>query len=115
MPVINCKTGEVTHSAEELLELQKPYVPPSITRRQCALQLLNMGMITADEALAMVKTATVPAAIDAILSKTFSGEQITRAHIDFAAENYYRDNALLALMGMTPEQLDQFFIAAAQL
>lgn len=91
-----------------------PPVPFSITRRQCALQLYAMGIISLAEAKAMTKSAEVPAAV----AQVFAGmaeEQRDLAEIDFAAGNYYRDNPLLSLMGLTPEQLDQFFIAAAQL
>jgi hypothetical protein len=89
-------------------------VPGSITRRQCALQLLSMGTVTAQEALDMTKTATVPAAVAAIFSGMADEARIL-AEIDFAATNYYRDNSLLDMMGLTSQQIDQFFIAAAAL
>lgn len=92
-----------------------PNVPESITRRQCALQLLSLNMITAEEALAMTKSGDVPAAIMAIFTANLSPDQVVMAQIDFAAANYYRDNSLLTMMGMTPEQVDQFFISAAKL
>jgi hypothetical protein len=95
-------------------------VPVSITRRQCALQLFAIGQITSQETLDMTKTATVPAAISAVFgaqvtSGAWTAEQRTFAEIDFAATNYYRNNSLLSLMGLTEEQIDQFFIAAALL
>jgi hypothetical protein len=96
------------------MEEPAPSVPQTITRRQCALQLRAMGTITLAEAKAMTKSAEVPAAV----AQVFAGmteEQRDLAEIDFAAGNYYRDNPLLAMMGLTPEQLNQFFIAAAQL
>jgi hypothetical protein len=94
--------------------------PDSITRRQCALQLLATQTITAQEALAMTKSAEVPAAVAAILDQAVADQLMTPeqrilAEIDFAAANYFRDNPLLGMMGLTPEQLDQFFIAASQL
>jgi hypothetical protein len=97
-----------------------PRVPESITRRQCALQLLAMNQITAQEALEMTKTAAVPAAISAIFdaqvaSGKWTPEQRIRAEIDFAATNYYRSNSLLGLMGLTGLEIDGFFIAAAAL
>jgi hypothetical protein len=95
-----------------------PPVPESITRRQCALQLLAMKMITSDEALAMTKDGTPPAAVDAVFAQ-MPADQALLARIDFAAVGYYRDNPLITTMmqanGMTPEQIDAFFIAAAQL
>lgn len=95
-------------------------VPESITRRQCALQLLAIGQITSQEALDMTKTGSVPTAIAVIFdSQVASGawtpEQRTLAEIDFAADNYYRSNSLLGIMGLTDEEIDQFFIAAGQL
>lgn len=97
-----------------------PRVPESITRRQCALQLLTLNMISSAEALAMTKTADVPTAIAAIFDEqvengSWTAEQRVLAEIDFAAANYYRSNSLLSLMGMTTEQIDQFFISAANL
>jgi hypothetical protein len=92
----------------------EPSVPYLITRRQCALQLRVMNIITLAEAKAMTKTAEVPAAV----AQVFAGmtqEQQDLAEIDFAAVNYYRDNPLLAMMGLTEAELDQFFVAAAQL
>jgi hypothetical protein len=89
-------------------------VPGSVTRRQCALQLLSMGTVTPQEALDMVKTAAVPAAVSAVFAANFNAEQRILAEIDFAADNYYRSNSLLGLMGLTGAQIDEFFIAAAQ-
>jgi hypothetical protein len=48
-------------------------------------------------------------------SGAWTPEQRILAEIDFAADNYYRSNSLLDLMGLTSEQIDAFFIAAAQL
>lgn len=95
-------------------EPRPPSVPTSITRRQCALQLLAMQIITAEEALAMTKAADVPAAI-AVIFGQMPAEQRVLAEIDFAATNYYRGNPLLGLMGLTEDQIDQFFIEAAKL
>jgi hypothetical protein len=122
----NAVTGEVTireWTPEEIAARQARLasmrqVPKSITRRQCALQLLAMQMITAEEALAITKDGTPPAAVDAVFAN-MPADQALLARIDFAAVGYYRDNPLITTMmqanGMTPEQIDQFFIAAAQL
>jgi hypothetical protein len=95
-----------------------PPVPESITRRQAALELHALKFIALQEALDMVRTATVPKAIAAIFDKlvadgSWTAEQRTLAEIDFAADNYYRANSLLMLMGLTSEQIDQFFISAS--
>lgn len=115
-------TGEITQvpwTPEEIAAYQAlppPVIPVpiSITRRQCALQLLAVQHITAQEALDMTKTATVPAAIASIFAGMPEDQRIL-AEIDFAATNYYRSNTLLTQMGLTDEQIDAFFIAAAQL
>lgn len=105
---------------EWLMDEPPPPVPESITRRQCALQLLAMQTITDVEALAMTKSGDVPAAIMAVLDQavangTMTPEQKILAEIDFAAANYYRSNSLISMMGLSSEQIDQFFIAAAKL
>ena len=112
----NYETGEFTPPASA----QLLFVPVSITRRQCALQLLALQYITSEEALAMTKSAEVPAAVAAVFDQavangTMTAEQRVLAEIDFAAANYYRSNSLLGLMGLTEAEIDQFFIAAAQL
>lgn len=95
-----------------------PIVPTSITRRQCSLELFNRQLITGAEALEMTKNGTPPAAIMAYINTLTPDEQI-RAQIDFAAENYFRNNELLiAIMtanNMSPSDIDDFFIAASKL
>lgn len=110
--IVNCATGEVTFSPEELNP--PPIVPGFITRRQCALELLNRKMISPQEALDMTKTAALPVAVKAVLDKELSGDNRILAEIDFAAANYYRENQLLGLLGMTSEQIDEFFISAGK-
>lgn len=105
---------------EWMVDEPAPVPPESITRRQCALQLLALQTITPEEALAMVKTAEVPAAVSSVFDQavnngTMTPEQRILAEIDFAATNYYRVNSLLLLMGLTSEQIDEFFISAAKL
>jgi hypothetical protein len=94
------------------------YVPGVITRRQCAKQLLTLGMITGQEAIDMTQMGKPPASVQAYLDQLPEPDR-TMATIDFAADTYYRDNPLLtALMsanGMTEEQVDDYFIAAADL
>jgi hypothetical protein len=98
---------------------QIPVVPESITRRQCALQLLAKNDITAQEALNMTKTAEVPFPIafmfdTQVAQGNWTADDRVRAEIDFAATHYYRNNSLLDLMGLTPAEIDDFFIDAAQ-
>lgn len=95
-----------------------PPVPESITRRQCALQLLSMQMITSEEALLMTKDGTPPAVVATVFAQ-MPQDQALLAQIDFAAIGYYRNNPLINVMmesaGMTPEQIDHFFIDASEL
>lgn len=94
------------------------FVPASITRRQCAMQLFSLQMITGEEAIAMTQTGAPPASVMAYIN-TLTEPQQTMAVMDFAATNYFRDNALLlALMeanNMSSDDVDNFFIAAAVL
>lgn len=93
-------------------------VPESITRRQCAMIMFSMGMISGPEAIAMTQSGIPPAAVQAYLD-TLPEPQRTMATMDFAASNYFRDNqlldALMAANNMTDQQVDEFFVAAAQL
>lgn len=93
-----------------------PPVPTSITRRQCARQLLAMQLITPAEALAMTQTGAAPAMVAASLDQLPEPDK-TLALIDFAADTYLRSNPLLiSLMtatGATSAEIDQFFISAA--
>lgn len=95
-----------------------PVVPESITRRQCALQLFAVGMITGPEAVAMARDGTPPASVQAAFD-TLPEPNKTLALIDFAASNYYRASplipSLMAANGMTEEQVDQFFVEASTL
>jgi hypothetical protein len=97
-----------------------PAVPVSITRRQAALALNASQFITLQEALDMTRTASVPKAIAAVFDNlvsdgSWTDEQRILAEIDFAATNYYRSNSLLSLMGLSEQEIDGFFISAAQL
>lgn len=104
---------------EWLMDEPPPPVPEFITRRQCALELHARQIVTLEEALAMTKTAEVPAAIAQVFDAAVTNGQMTAeqrmlAEIDFAAINYYRANSLLGFMGLTDPQIDEFFIAAGQ-
>lgn len=93
-------------------------VPASITRRQCAKQMLTMALITGPEALAMTKTGDAPAMVMALINQLPVELQIP-AQIDFAADTYLRGNPLLiSLMtaaGHTDADIDAFFVEAAKL
>lgn len=87
-------------------------VPKSITRRQCSLELLDRQMITDVEALAMTRNGIPPASVMSYI-QTLPADQQVRAEIDFAADNYYRNNELLIAMmmsnGWSSDDIDDFF------
>ena len=121
----NMQTGEtviIDLTPAEIAEIEARPAPPaliplSITRRQCALGLLQMGLITADEAVAMAATATPPAMIDALIEALPSELARATARIDFAATEYERDNALIgqlvALQHGTDADTDAFFMLSS--
>jgi hypothetical protein len=93
-------------------------VPAYISRRQAATQLRNGLYITQDEALAMASTATIPPFVQSYFN-TLSPVAKADAELAFTATEYPRSSSLLADVmganGLEREQIDQFFIAAAQL
>ena len=101
-----------------MMDEPPPVVPESITRRQCALQLLAVGMITSAEAVEMARAGIPPASVQAAFDAMQEPGR-TVSLIDFAAANYYRNNKLIpdlmAANGMEPADVDQFFIAASAL
>jgi hypothetical protein len=126
MPLIRQVDGvdiEMTPEEEAafLADLPPPApepIPRSITRRQCAKQLLNMGMVTDVEALEMTRSGIPPAMVAASFAQLSPGDQIL-AEIDFAADTYMRDNPLLnnlmVATGASEEEINDFFRAAALL
>ena len=107
--------------AEFLASLPPPPtepVPQSITRRQCARQLLDMGLIDGPEALSMTKYGEPPSVVASVFSM-LSTEDALSAAIDFAADTYTRSNTLLIsimlAIGATEAGIDLFFIEAAKL
>ncbi len=103
-------------------------VPPSVTRRQAAKQMMAMGIITGPEAIAMTRDGTPPAFVAAMLAGLPTDAARTSATIDFAADSYERGNALfnamvagyLATQGVTDPaavtaETDDFFRGAALL
>ena len=93
-------------------------VPPSITRRQCAKQMLAMGLISGAEALDMTRSGTPPGMVMDMVGQMPVEEQVP-AQIDFAADTYQRSNPLLTSMmqatGASETDIDNFFRAAALL
>ena len=121
---VNVDTGAVTViplTPEEIAALPPPQplpVPQSISRRQCAKQMLAMGLIDAPSALEMTRNGTPPSFVMSAIAQLPQHEQVI-AEIDFAADVYLRSNPLLislmAATGATSEDIDAFFIEAAKL
>lgn len=93
-------------------------VPPEISRRQCARQMLAMDLIDGPEALAMARNGEPPAMVAALIDALPAAQRVP-ALIDFAATTYRRDNPLLvALMtasGHSEGEINDFFRDAAVL
>lgn len=89
-------------------------VPEVITRRQCALQLLSLGLINGPEAVEMVRNGTPPTYI-ADYFATLPEASRYLAEIDFAAQSYARSNPLLEMLAASQGlQIDNFFREAAK-
>lgn len=97
-----------------------PPVPQSISDRQFAHVLALQGLITQEEALALVKTGDVPAALQALV------DEIPDPTIKFSAQMllagatvFERDHPMTAQLaaglGMSSEQVDDLWRAAAAL
>jgi hypothetical protein len=93
-----------------------PPVPASISRRQAAHIMLEIGMISAQEAVDMARMATIPPVLEVYISMLPDFME-TEARIDFAANEYLRVSPILdilrAHMNYTAEQTDDAFRAAA--
>lgn len=96
-----------------------PDVPAEISDRQFFQQLAVVGTITQDEALAAVKTGTIPPALSGFLASLPEADRFSAEMLLSGATTFYRAHPLVdavaAAQGMTAEQVDAFFIAAAQL
>lgn len=124
---VNLETGEQTIielTPEEIAELENnppPVpVPPIISDRQFFQQAAVLGIITQAEALAAVKTGTLPTVLQDIIDaeadadKRFAMSMMLSGATIFERAHPMTDPIGEAL-GMTVEQIDQFFIAAATL
>lgn len=89
-------------------------VPGQITRRQCALQLLEDELINGPEAVEMVRNGIPPKLIADYFSTLPESSQYIAA-IDFAADTYLRSNPLLEMLAASQSvELDTFFKKAAK-
>jgi hypothetical protein len=94
-------------------------VPNEISDRQFFQQLAVAGIINKADALAAVRTGTIPTALAAIVTAMPIEDQFGADMILSGATTFYRDHAMTAAIGagygMSSAQIDDFFRAAAQL
>jgi hypothetical protein len=92
-------------------------IPISITRRQCAIELRERGLITDQEALNMTKYGDIPSIVEQVFAQMSADDRI-KAETDFAANTYMRSNPLLIFImtqaGSSEEEIDQFFKDASE-
>ena len=94
-------------------------VPATISDRQFFQQLAIAKVISQEEALAAVKTGDIPAALSGFIAALddaarFNAEMLLSGATLFQRAHPLTD-AIAAAQGMTPEQVDDFFRAAAAL
>ncbi len=91
-----------------------------ISDRQFYQQAASAGMITKEDALAAVRTGFIPIALQAVVDTiTDPDEKFLAEMLLSGATIYKRDHPLTEAIGaafnMTPGDVDEFFIAAANL
>lgn len=96
------------------------YVPLIISDRQFFQQAAVAGIITQAEALAAVQTGTIPAMLQMIIDELPDANQRFAATMLLAGATQFERNHPLTVevgthLGLTTAQVDDFFIAAAQL
>lgn len=126
---INVQTGEITivdltpeevTAAEAYAATIPPYVPQVISDRQFFQQAAVAGIITQAEAIAAVQTGTIPSMLQTIIDGLPDADQKFAATMLLAGATQFERNhpltvAVGAHLGLTTAQVDDFFIAAAQL
>jgi hypothetical protein len=94
-------------------------VPQTISDRQFFQQLAIAKVISQEEALAAVKTGDIPAALSGFIAALpdaarFNAEMLLSGATLFQ-RNHPLTDAIAAAQGMKPDQVDDFFRAAAAL
>lgn len=94
-------------------------VPEQISDRQFFQQMAAQGVITQADALAAVKTGTVPAALQSLINALPADQQFGATMIVSGATIFNRHHPLTVAIGTaygwTSSQMDAFWIAAAAL
>lgn len=95
------------------------HAPRIISDRQFFQQLALLGIITPDEALAAVGPGEIPAAMSAMVDALPSEQQFPARMLLTGATAFDRSHALVpafaAAFGWTPQQIEDFWIAASAL
>lgn len=111
----------VDYTAEQIAAAQAAQrVGMNISDRQFFQQAAIAGVITQAEALAAVQTGTIPSVLAAIVdsipdaAQKFAAQMLLAGATEFSRTHPLTD-AIGAALTWTPEQIDQFFSAAAQL
>jgi len=109
----------LTNNGADIEPYVEPAPPvPTISRRQFFQQAAIAGIISETEALAAVTTGALPSSILAFISTLPAGQQFG-AKMLFSVSEFVRSspmaNAFGQTLGMTPEQIDAFFLAASEL
>ena len=110
---------QTTSNDPAVIAFLNPAPPiPAISDRQFFQQLAIQGIITQADALA-ANAAVIPPALATLIAAMPVDQQFNAKMIISGATIFFRDHPLTvgigAAFGMTPTQIDQFFIAAALL
>lgn len=108
------------HTLEEFEPPPPPMPPLVISDRQFYQQAALDGYITREDALAAVQTGFVPAPLQTIVDAiTDETERFNTQMLLSGATIFYRDHPLTnqigSAFGKSPQEMDQFFLAAAAL
>lgn len=94
-------------------------VPNAISRRQFFQQLCLSGFIDSEEAVSAVASGQVPAVFEQFIMALPQSEQFNARMILSGAMEFSRNHpfvaAIAAMQNLASEDVDNFFIAAAQL
>jgi phosphohistidine swiveling domain-containing protein len=109
---------EAEFLAQQEADSGRTLVPQQISDRQFFQQLAVDGIITEEQALAS-NAAVIPAPLLAIIEQMPADQQFDAKMKVSGATTFYRDDPLTigigTAYGMTSEQIDEFFTAAAAL
>ena len=111
--------GEPT--LDEITSMLNPAdpVPQQISDRQFFQQLAISGTITQADALAAVKTGTIPVALQALINELPADQQFSAEMIISGSTIFHRDSSLTVTLGTSygwnSRQIDAFFKAASAL